>query len=190
MSAEIPDVYRLKAMELAMADPHSMGVHKALQEVYPALAKKLFEGNKLMEVLVMSGRNMADIMTYPICGKCETLALWSGWKQCTCTRTGCNSTTKNPPTLRDWLKYEMRKKMTAEQLEYLDIKIDMIADSMLRKFKHECRQAYEQHNAVAREKMLVTKLNTNRREDDPTVKHGKINVPEDVVIIPDEIGEE
>lgn len=185
-----PDIYKLRALELSMADPNSMGVIKGLEEVYPALAAKLFEGNKLMQNMVMSGRNMMAIMDYPMCGKCETLALLSGNNQCTCTRVGCNSTTKNPVTLRTWLFYELKKKMTNEQLEDLEYKIDAIAASMLRKFKNQCRSTYEEHNHYAREKMLAKKLNADKTEEEPTVIHGKINLPADAIILTDTTEEE
>jgi len=190
MAREIPDIYKLKAMELAMADPHSMGVQKALQETYPALAKKLFEGNWIMERMVMSGYNMTNILNYPMCGKCETLALLSGLNQCTCTKTGCNSTTKNPVTLRDWLKYELKNKMPPEELEMLEYKVDRIALSMLQQYRQSLRIEYERHNEQARQKMKAQKLNKVGSESEPMVKHGKItSLTAETVVIPDEVEE-
>lgn len=192
MHKEIPDVYKAKQLELAMADPHSMGVHKALLEVYPALAKKIFEGNQIMERLVMSGYNMMDIMEYPICNRCEGLALYNGmatigdkkYAKCTCIRKGCNSTTINPSTLREWLANELRHKMPKEEIELLNVKVDIIAQTMLRKFKQECREEYLKHNAIARDKMKTSHLSKPVEEDSIHIKHGSISeLPKDTIII-------
>jgi len=195
MAKELSDMYKARQLELAMADPHSMGVQKALMEVYPALAKKIFEGNRLMEKLVMSGFNMMDIMDYPICNKCEGLALFNGYgkigdryyARCTCIRDGCHSSTTNPSTLREWLKNELRHKMPPEEIELLDYKTDLIAETMLRKYKNECREEYIKHNAQASEKMKVHKVTTSDDVDSIEIKHGSISeLPEDAIIIQDE----
>jgi hypothetical protein len=199
MPNEIPNIYNAKQIELAMADPHSMGVQKALMEVYPALAKKIFEGNALIEKLVMSGYNMMDILEYPICNKCEGLALYNGYgkigdrfyARCTCIRDGCHSSTINPSTLRQWLQNELRHKMPQEEIDNLNFKVDKIAESMLRKYKNECRQEYLKHNAIAREQMKAKQVNISNDVDNVEVKHGSIaDLPEDTIFIEDDAQEE
>jgi DNA-binding ferritin-like protein len=200
MAKEISAVHQHHLLSLAMTDPHSMGVHKALQEVYPALADKLFEGNELMQKMVMSGFNMMDIMDYPICGKCESLALYNGYvnvgkkayPRCTCIRKGCGASTTRPATLRMWLQYELKKKMPQEAIEDLETKVDLIAERMLRMHKQSLQKAYAMHNAIANQKMKVSKLDKGQQSDTPVVRHDKTSkLPENTVWIPDNIkGEE
>jgi hypothetical protein len=129
-------------------DPASLGVYKALDEVYPAFAKKIFENNELMKRLVLSGTNPINILTYPVCGKCETLALPTtsierGGKKiprCGCVAKGCGHITVNPVTFRDWLRYELKRKMPESVIVGIETAVDNIAMSMLIKCAGEMRR--------------------------------------------------
>jgi hypothetical protein len=199
MAKERSAIHNAYLMSFALADPNSMGVHKALQEVYPALAAKLFEGNQLMHNLVMSGHNMMHIMDYPVCGTCESLALYNetGMKdgkrvpKCTCIRAGCGATTIMPATLRQWLAYELRQKMPPEEIDGLEYKIDRIAQKMLDVHKQNMRKAYMEHNARAREKMKADKVKKpvlQVEPDEPVIRHNTPSkLPADTVWVPDSI---
>ncbi len=160
----------------AMTDARSFGVFKAIQEAYPNFAKKMFEGNVLMERLVMSGFGPLDIFEYPICGKCESLALPSGHKQCNCVKTGCGHTTKNPVSFRQWMRYELKNKLPQEQIDNLDFTIDRIAESMMAKYMQELTQEYEQQRTEAAIKMGAKKLTGYGKEEIelPTVVHHRV----------------
>ena len=196
MQKQRSTVHTAQLLGLALADPHSMGVHKALNEVYPALATKLFEGNMLMQKMVMSGFNMMNILDYPICGKCESLALYNGYAtesgkphvRCTCIRQGCGASTIRPVTLRRWLFDELRKKMPKEEIEDLDFKFDVIAQRMLDVHKKNMARIWAERQAEANKQMLVEQpLETGTKEHVPYVKHNTtIKVPKNAVIIPDD----
>lgn len=151
MSPENNVAKRAMMKSFEMPDERSFAVMKMLNDVYPAFASKLFHGNDVMQKLVMSGYNCMDILEYPICGKCETLAAYDGYGlkdgkitlRCTCMNEKCGHSTLNPPTLKQWLKWELRKKVTEEWFEVLDVAIDSIAMSMVNKHANEMRHAVE-----------------------------------------------
>ena len=138
----------------AMPDERSFGVFKMLNDVYPAFAKKILDGNVLMTSLVMSGYNPMDILDYPICGKCETLAPYNGYgikdgkvvQRCTCVADKCGASTLNPVTLRQWIKYEMKKKVSEDFYEAIELAIDEIAYTMLMKQMMEVNHYMKLHN--------------------------------------------
>lgn len=156
-------VYRAMASGLTNPDERSVGVYKMLMDVYPAFSKKLFERNELMNYLVMTGNNPMDILDYPICGKCETLALWHGtilkdgkyYDKCTCIAHGCGATTVNPITLRDWIKLELHKKAPPEYIEAIEFCVDRIAHQMLIKHRDELRELVRSKNGTEREKSII-----------------------------------
>lgn len=131
---------RLLTKTFMNPDPASLGVYKALDEVYPAFAKKIFENNELMKRLVLSGTNPIHILSYPVCGKCETLALPTtsiekGGKKirrCGCVAKGCGHITVNPITFRDWLRDELKRKMPESVITGIEYAVDSIAMSMLK----------------------------------------------------------
>lgn len=140
MSKEKSPEYLAMFNSFMQPDPHSYAVYKMLQDIYPAFGKKLFEGNPFMFRLVMTGFNPMDILEYPICGRCETLAAWNGYakrgkkhiRQCTCLGDKCGHTTVNPPTLRDWMKDELKKKAPPDIAEYAEQLVDDLASGMVR----------------------------------------------------------
>jgi len=156
-------VYRAMANSLNAPDPHSIGVYKMLMDIYPAFSKKLFERNELIAHLVMTGNNPMDILEYPICGKCETLALWHGMAQkdgkyynkCTCIANGCGASTINPITLRDWIALELHKKAPPEFIEAIEFCTDRIAQQMFEKHKNELRELMRKKNGIEREKSII-----------------------------------
>lgn len=125
-------------------DPRSLGVMHALEGVYPAFAKKLFEGAPLMRNLVMSNYNPMDILEYPICGKCETVSLpfnqtmdkKGAWHE-TCKCFKCGSVTIDPPLVRDWFVDELKKRVPAEFIDKMEYLVDNVAASMLQRQKRE-----------------------------------------------------
>jgi hypothetical protein len=199
MIKEMSDAHKAILLQRSMKDPHSMGVIKALGEVYPVLQKKLFEGNALMEKLVMSGFSMMDIMDYPICGTCESLALYNGeiikdnkvHRRCTCIKPGCFSSTIDPPTLKQWLRYELKKKMPADEIEELDFKIDKIAEHFINMHKAEMRNIYLKRNAEANKAMGID--NNSKKiyqEQAATLHYKKSVIPEDAEMITDDLLED
>ena len=145
MGSENQEVYTAISGALLNPDDRSFGVFKMLNDVYPAFAKKLFQNNDFMQRLVMSGHNPIVILDYPICGKCETLALMDGFSvkdgkyypKCSCVADKCGHSTINPVTLRDWIKDELRKKAPAEFFDIMEYVVDVVASSMLRKYTNE-----------------------------------------------------
>lgn len=134
-------VYQAMFNMLASPDPRSYGVYKMLDTVYPAFAKKIMDGNRHLYDLLMSGYNPMDILDYFVCDRCECLSAQSGrvrrgknwYVQSTCLNPKCGHTTTNPHTLRDWMRDELKKKATPETIDYIDIVVDQIAESMVRK---------------------------------------------------------
>lgn len=182
-----------------LPDEKSFGVYKALNDVYPALAKKLFENNELMRRLVMYGYNPMDILDYPVCGKCETLAVYNGYTvkngrrypKCTCVREDCGHTTVNPVTLRMWIKDELKKKAPPEYMDTIEMAIDGIAAKMIQMHMRYMNKLQVQYNQSVREKIATEdKLKDvvhSTVDDEPVVEHlGKTDdpkLPEDRVEI-------
>lgn len=123
-------------------DPRTIAVLKALDEVYPAFAKKLLQGNDLMRILVGCTINPMDILDYPVCGRCETLAVHDVSKQsangslievCRCVKDGCGATTTNPVTVREWLQYELKKRVDKSFFDVVEYMTDAVAMTMMHK---------------------------------------------------------
>jgi hypothetical protein len=156
MTKELGNEYNAMLQTFTTADDRSYGVFNMLQDVYPAFAQKLFQGNDIMQRIVMSGFNPMDILDYPICGKCETLAPFDGYgikygktvNRCTCMSEKCGHSTLDPVTLRDWMKYEMKKKVDPEFFEAIEVAIDMIAYTMLKKHTKELQDAINYKNGT------------------------------------------
>ena len=148
----------------ALPDEHSYGVYKMLMDVYPAFAKKLFENNIIMEKLVMSNMNPMEILDYPVCGKCETLAAYDDMirmsdghyaVKCTCFAKGCGHSTVNPATLREWIAYELRKKVPEGFMDALDFAIDAVSASMMRKYLNDIAPTLQKHNTDTNKKIGI-----------------------------------
>ena len=116
-------------------DANSHGTLKMLESIYPSFAKHLFDRNELMEHVVMSGLNPIPILDYFICGRCERLTAHDGYgkkygkvvPKCTCRAEGCGHTTIDPPTFREWLTDEIRRKAPPSIVEELAYAVDAIA---------------------------------------------------------------
>jgi hypothetical protein len=177
----------------ANTDERSMGVLKMLEEVYPAFAQKIFEGNDLMRNLIMTGYNPMDILDYPICGKCERIAVFSGYgkvygrqvQQCACMAEGCGHTTNSPITLREFIMYELKKRVKSEEFAVaIEYAIDGIAASMMNKHVKELKATMLEHNFNAQEKTgILLADGTVYQPDNPTIKHYGLDTPE----LPDDI---
>lgn len=137
---DLSDAHLATYETFKVPDPRSIGVYHVLQDIYKAFAEKIFQENTFMRQLLMSGLNPMDILKYPICGKCETLAMWSGRKpvngrvvrQCTCTAVGCGKTTDNPITLNEWISYELKRKASPQDMEIIRTGKDAVAETMVR----------------------------------------------------------
>ena len=149
------DQYRNSIVRTFSApSPDSVGVYKSIQEVYPAFAKKIFQNNKFMEKLVMSGMNPMYILDYPICGRCETLAAYDGFAKkngrlvnaCSCFADGCGHRTIDPITFKEWLKYELKKKAPADFVEVLEYAVDAVALTMMKKYLHDSHDLFMNAN--------------------------------------------
>jgi hypothetical protein len=135
-----PDAKTYQALVNTMkqTDPHSLGVRNMIESVYPALATKLFKSTKTIMKLVMTGLNPMDVLDYPICSKCEGLAWLDGkarrgkkWVDvCQCD---CGRRTIDPPTFREWIREELKRKAPPDFMEEVAYVTDGIAMRMMRK---------------------------------------------------------
>jgi len=132
-------VYRMMNHKARMADPRSMGLKRMLENLYPALANKVFKAKTIFAQVLLTGSNPMDMMDMPVCGKCESLA---GWKdgiihsgafhpQCKCEAAGCGAYTTDPVTFRVWLREQLKQKKLAVDPQDLDRVVDFTAARML-----------------------------------------------------------
>ena len=147
---------RYSAMTKLLMQPNSrsIGVIKLMDKYYPALAKKVLEGNPVMEKFVLSGFNTMDILMFPMCSHCETLSAFSNQvaKQngryvpvCTCFK--CGKTTVNPVLMKQWCIDEIKKKAPDSIGQELMVVVDLIADKMVAQAKENLQRTivYEQN---------------------------------------------
>ena len=183
---EKTDIYKSMSASLAIPDEHSMGVFKMLQDVYPAFSAKLFQGNELMQILVMSGNNPMEILDYPICGRCETLAPYNGIGikngrrvlKCTCMAEKCGATTLEPVTLREWIRDELKKKVKEDWYEVIEVALDQIAMTMVMKHASEQRQIMERRNGTAKPVGIILPDGSEHLIGN-LVEHCGTNIPEE-----------
>lgn len=135
---------RYNAMQNVLAQPNArtLGVMKLIDSYYPAFAKKVFEGNPLMEALAMANFSSMDILLYPICGHCETLAAYCAYAKnpdgttarrpdgkgigiCKCLK--CGHETLNPITFYEWCLLELKRKSPEDINLDLMIAVDLVA---------------------------------------------------------------
>lgn len=191
--SSISDAHRFMAGANALPDSHSFGVYKMLLDVYPAFAKKLFENNVLMEKLLMSGYNPMSILDYPVCGSCETLALWMDsvskdgkvYNRCGCVAKGCGKVTTSPITFREWVTYELKKKVPADFIDGLEFAVDNITESMIRKYYNDNQDILIAHNQRNRSKLGAIyddkgHLLVNAKEEKPERVYGKPDIKADI----------
>lgn len=151
MLEQSPDeMKRYQAMTNLLMQPNSrtIGVIKLIDKYYPALAKKVTEGNPIMERFVTSGFNTMDILMFPVCGHCESLAAFSGGAElkrgryvpvCTCYK--CGKSTVDPVLMKQWCMEEIKKKAPETIGEDLMAVVDLIADKMVEKAKDDLKRA-------------------------------------------------
>lgn len=162
-------------------DPHTEGVYQMLDQMYPAFRKKVFEGSGFIGWLVRSGYDATDVLEYPICGRCESLAALDGYalkdgryvNRCSCMK--CGHTTINPVSFREWIADELRHKAPQKFLEQLDdaldFAVDITAQQMMAKAEHELKQMMGMESA--KNKGLIMPDGTFRSVDE---QRAKINV--------------
>jgi len=140
---------RYDAMDnlLTQSNAHTIGVLKILKDYYPAFAKKIFEGNPLIEQLAMCGITSFDILKYPVCNHCEALAMYFDCAKnedgtlkkredgsligvCKCKK--CGTVTEDPVILYDWCLMELRKRAPATVDYELIIATDALAEKLIR----------------------------------------------------------
>lgn len=178
-----------------MPDERSLGVYKLINEIYPAFAEKIFQGNKLMKSLIMSNMNPMDIMEYPICGKCESFAAYTDpqkkdgryVKTCACVRKGCGAITTAPVEFREWLMYELKHKADPKMLQRFDIVVDRIAMNMAIVAQNELMAEIQKVKEQRRQQMGATNdsLEVKTKITDPTIEHHGLVKPD----IPDDLEE-
>ena len=176
-------------------NPESVGIYKMIDEVYPAFAKKIFENNEFMKNIVMSGYSPMFILDYPICGRCETLAAYSGYAKknnrivsaCSCFATGCGATTKDPATFRQWLTVELKKKAPPSFVDNIEFAVDTAAQGMVQKYIQEAREQYANQNGGKQQSGLVDMYgnSTNQQHYEVTqeVTTSKIDLKEEALKI-------
>lgn len=143
------ELKRYDAMTNLLLQPNSrsIGVVRLMDKYYPALAKKVLEGNPTMEKFVMSGFNTMDILMFPMCGHCETLAAFSNEiamvkkKYVPVARCfKCGKTTVNPTLMKQWCMSEIKKKAPETIADDLMAVVDIIADRMVEKARADLRR--------------------------------------------------
>lgn len=167
-------------------DPASWGVFRMIEQTYPAFAKKIFQNNAFMQKLVMTGLNPMHIMDYPICGRCETLAvpdrpiLKDGryHPACGCFADGCGAKTIDPITFREWLVMEMRRKAPPEYVENIEYVVDRIAEAMLARYVKQMRQLREVERFINQKKMGLIDSSGNliKQEEYKSPTHHKVTL--------------
>jgi hypothetical protein len=122
------------------SNAHTVGVLKLLKNYYPALEKKVLEGNPLVIAMVKNNMCNMDILNYPICGHCETLALFTKYaitnkdrivEVCQCPK--CNAETIGPLTVLEFCLMELRKRAPMTIEEDLVGATDAIAERFVKK---------------------------------------------------------
>lgn len=133
----------LEISQNAMApDKRNVKILGAISEAYKALEQKMFEHNPVMRALIQSQIDVTSVFEFPVCGKCETVALWNDSKfnketfqidrTCGCMR--CGTITTRPATVRQWLADELRRRVDPEFLDMIDIGLNRIALSMMKTY--------------------------------------------------------
>lgn len=160
------DKYDALFNKLLKPNSHSVGVMNLVNKYYPAFARKVLENNPVMRMMAMYGLCSMDILIYPICGHCETLAAYSSYARkengqvimkpngkpmgiCTCWK--CGRDTANPITFKEWCLMELKKKAPESIGEELDIAVDTFAE----KIQMDAERMYNIAKAKDKEKLNV-----------------------------------
>lgn len=205
MAKELSNAHKALGNMMNMTDPRSYAVYKFIDEVYPAFAEKIFKNNSFMERLVMSNYNPIDILDYPICGRCETLAAWDGigrkdgkvYKACSCFN--CGSKTVNPVTFRVWMREELKHKAPlnfkeiAEEITdqavigMLRVAQRQVDDALVERFKHlNPKMGQEEETEISHEYMPKTNVQVNEKKLSKTYEEMVENTDgDDIEVLPD-----
>ena len=154
MAFDLSDSHRAMANRFKQADAHALGVLKMLDDVYPAFAKKLLENASFMKNIVLSGLSPIDILDYPVCGRCESLAAWDGsvlkdrvyTKACSCFK--CGHKTIGPVVFRDWMIDELRHRAPPEIAETAEYVVDIVALQSIQMAETQIMKALTKQNAA------------------------------------------
>jgi hypothetical protein len=138
---------RYDAMQNFLNQPNArtLGVMKLIDSYYPAFAKKLFEGNPLIEKMASANFCSKDFVLYPVCGHCEALAAYYRYAKnkdgtparkkdgkaigvCKCLK--CGGETIDPITLYEWCAIELKNKAPEDVRLDLLVVVDLIAERM------------------------------------------------------------
>lgn len=131
---------------LTQPNSHNVGVMKLISEYYPALAKKVFERNPLMEHLALANFSSMDILVYPICNRCEALAAYYDYAKnadgtpmltiegkpvgiCRCLK--CGHDTVNPITFFEYCLMELKKRAPVDIDTSLIFAVDIVAERLI-----------------------------------------------------------
>lgn len=157
--------HQMMSNMFSQPDPHNAGVYHKLMEIYPNFAKKVFDSSQFISKLVMIGYDSSDVLDFPICGKCESLAAPTDPRvikdkvtgqlrsipQCGCFK--CGTITQSPIKFRDWIKDEVRHKVDKDFLEQLDdmldVAVDLYARQMMGMAERDLMQALKERNGKA-----------------------------------------
>lgn len=118
-------------------DPHSLGLLNLLRDLYPKFEKHIFRNNRMMELVVKSGYNPMNILEYPICGHCETIAspntpvVKDGKVHERCTCFVCGQHTIDPINMKQWMMEELKNKAPKEIAEIAEVATDVVAMKMM-----------------------------------------------------------
>jgi hypothetical protein len=147
------DKYDALFNKLLQPNSHSVGVMKLINKYYPSFAKKVLENNPVMRMMAMYGLCSMDILVYPICNHCETLAAYSNYARkengqviikpdgkpmgiCTCWK--CGRDTANPITFKEWCMMELKRKAP----ETLDSDLDFATDAFAERCMADAERLY------------------------------------------------
>ena len=185
MDDKYSNVYAAMNEVFAAPNASSMGQYQLLMKIYPALVEKLFYRNDVIMKWVLSGYNPTELLSYPVCGRCEGLAAFSGGAMkygkmvpaCTCRR--CGTRTVGPPTLREWLMDELRRKFPKYTVEYIESQVDELAIEMINRATMDVMEAKKMVDAERNRMMgfiLPPGVEVDHGQDIPT--HSKISQKE------------
>jgi hypothetical protein len=125
---------------------------KLLKENYPAMAKKVMEGNPLVVAMAQYNLCTMDILKYPICNHCETLALWTRFKMlddgrrvgvCVCPK--CNTESVDPLKVDEWIMMELKKKAPDVTIDDLVFATDETAKKIVDRANRTLRKAVKEN---------------------------------------------
>ena len=144
---------------LGQRNPHTEGVMSILREYYPAFAKKVLDRNPLVAMFVKYNFCTMDILLYPVCGHCETLAAYypanppvydddgKAIPACRCLK--CGAVTLNPITFEDWCLMELKRKAPETIGFDLLVARDALADRLLKDAQKLYAKAKKESNNAA-----------------------------------------